>query len=368
MVHVWRMLHVLHVVEREVIGIILALQAKGFQERLIMIGAIILFAPYGALFNVFFRTIFLSSLITIIFISITFFVLFQKNRWVCLAGGLVLCLFFGVVLFKLSQTGMGETCIIKNPKPVAGIPFQEPPRAKYVFHPVGNFFDKQDAIKEFLRRMGLIKENKAAANGPVVEVGPVVEAEPDTLRIKEADTLFRYYIWRDMALEYARHKPFFGFAFGRPLRSSTLKYYGLATSTQEYDGWIGAHNSLLYIIYRAGIIGFIMVLSILAVWFGLLRDFYILRDWTGLLLCAVLLNWIVAANFFLIFEMPYTAIPVWTILGITLKHRILLKKTSGAKLRDASNNVFRTLGPWEYYFLGITLLYVLWRLRVLITH
>ena len=90
-------------------------------------------------------------------------------------------------------------------------------------------------------------------------------------------------------------------------------------------------------IYRAGIIGLIMIFFILAVWIDLLRDFFILRDWTGLLLCAVLLNWIVAANFFLIFEMPYTAIPVWTIFGITLKYRMLLKEASNVKINYASN-------------------------------
>jgi len=318
-----------------ILGLILALQARSFQERMILLGAIILFAPYGALFNVFYRTIFLSSLITVIFISIIFFVLYYKDRWVCLLGGLVVCLFLGVVLFKLCQTGMGETCIIKNPKPVAGASFQEPSRAKYLFHPVGNSFGKLDAIKEFLQR--IFKEELEAKESYVVSNEPPMEGKHESLRIKEADTLFRYYIWRDMALEYARHKPFFGFAFGRPLRSSTLKYYGRAVTTQEYDGWVGAHNSLLYMIYRAGLIGLVMVFSILAVWFGLLRDFFILRDWTGLLLCAVLLNWIVAANFFLIFEMPYTAIPVWTILGITLKHRMLLKEASNVKINYASN-------------------------------
>jgi hypothetical protein len=85
-------------------------------------------------------------------------------------------------------------------------------------------------------------------------------------------------------------------------------------------------------IYRAGIIGLFMIFALLFIWFGLLRDFYIFRDWTGILLCAVLLNWIVSANFFLIFELPYTAIPVWTILGVTVKHRMLLKKVLKSKI------------------------------------
>ena len=125
-----------------------------------------------------------------------------------------------------------------------------------------------------------------------------------------------------MIVEYYRYKPLFGFDFGRPLCSWTMNYYQMP-STENDDGWIGAHNSFLYMIYRSGIVGLIMIVSFLFIWLGLLNSFYVRRDWAGILLCAILLNWMVSANFFLIFELPYTAIPVWTILGVALKYRKL---------------------------------------------
>jgi len=44
-----------------------------------------------------------------------------------------------------------------------------------------------------------------------------------------------------------------------------------------------------------------------------------------ILLSAVLLNWMVAANFLLIFELPYTAIPFWLIMGMTWAYAFGMK-------------------------------------------
>jgi len=144
--------------------------------------------------------------------------------------------------------------------------------------------------------------------------------------LKKATALFRYYIWRDMVKEWLWYKPFFGFSFGRPCFSSTLSHFSL-DETQQRDGWIGAHNSFLYMIYRGGIFGIVLLLGIFILWGVMVKDFIIYRDATGVLLSAIFLNWIVAANFFMIFELPYTAIPVWTILGITIKHWSTLWKS-----------------------------------------
>jgi hypothetical protein len=355
-----------------IIGVILALEAKSFKERMVLIGAVFLFAPYDALFNIFYRAAFLSSLITAIFIGVIFFLFFCNDRRVRIVGIVLVSIVLGIFLFKFGQTGIGRTFVIKDVKPLPAALTQELPRGKCLFQPVGSFSKKPDTIKEFSQKMSggsflivknpaveekkavveekkaVVEEKKAAVEEKkaaveekktaveekkpaVEEKKPAVEMDNDILKTKRDDVLFRYYIWRDMAHEYARYKPPFGFSFGRPLYSPTLlKYWGAAT--QDKDGWVGAHNSFLYMIYRAGIIGLFMIFALLFIWFGLLRDFYIFRDWTGILLCAVLLNWIVSANFFLIFELPYTAIPVWTILGVTVKHRMLLKKVLKSKI------------------------------------
>jgi len=321
-----------------IIGVILALQAKDLQERMIILAAILIAAPYEMVFDVSIRTIFLSSLITVIFIGVIIFIIFCRDQRIRIVGVLLGALVLGTALFRLSQTDMGKTFVIKDALPLAAPLSQEPSPGKCLFHPVGSSPDKPDAIKEFYWRM--MKRQSVVDNKPIVKEGnsntavsskksnnvPGPKEIEGTLGMKKADTLFRYYIWRDMLSEYVYRKPVFGFAFGRPLFSSTLLKYFKEASTQHTDGWVGAHNSFFNMIYRAGIVGLALVLLIFAIWVGLLRDFYILRDWAGILLCAILLNWFVSANFCLIFELPYTAIPLWTILGVAIKHRTLLKK------------------------------------------
>ncbi len=82
------------------------------------------------------------------------------------------------------------------------------------------------------------------------------------------------------------------------------------------DGWICLHNSYLDLVYRAGIVGILMITAIIAVliWFTIvsLRK----RSLTGILLTGILINWFIAANFLEILEMPYSAIPLWSLLGL----------------------------------------------------
>ncbi|MBF0504285.1 MAG: O-antigen ligase family protein [Candidatus Omnitrophica bacterium] len=341
-----------------ILGVILALQIKRFEERMIWIGGVFVLAPYGEMINPFLRTVFVSSLITMIFIVVLFAIFSRRNRHLFIMGMVLGGLLLGAVLFKASQTGVLGTFIIKDEKPLVSSLPREVHRGRYLFHPVGRSSEKQDAFKDFIEKMSRVNffvkreaivntKEGAAINftksvgvntGEISTVkstrGPDVNFEKQAavqdigpiLRVKKSDTSFRYYIWGDMAKEYVHYKPLFGFDFGRPLLSPTLKKYCGEKTSQHTDGWVGAHNSFLYMIYRAGIVGVVMVLSLFFIWSGLLRDFYRLMDWTGLLLCAFLLNWIVSANFFLILELPYTAIPIWTILGVAAKHRLLLKK------------------------------------------
>jgi hypothetical protein len=40
----------------------------------------------------------------------------------------------------------------------------------------------------------------------------------------------------------------------------------------------------------------------------------------GVLLCAVLMNWIVSASFMPVLELPYKAIPFWSCLGMVFAY------------------------------------------------
>ncbi|PIW64291.1 MAG: hypothetical protein COW13_00950 [Candidatus Omnitrophica bacterium CG12_big_fil_rev_8_21_14_0_65_50_5] len=91
------------------------------------------------------------------------------------------------------------------------------------------------------------------------------------------------------------------------------------------DGWIEPHNSFFHMLYRAGIVG----VGLVALIFWSLAHLIIFalrkRSWSLILLSAVLLNWMVAANFLLIFELPYTAIPFWLIMGMTWAYAFGMK-------------------------------------------
>jgi len=140
------------------------------------------------------------------------------------------------------------------------------------------------------------------------------------------NAVFRLYIWRDMLVDLAKKKPILGFDFGKPFRSKSLEILHWGDGDWARDGWIGAHNSYLEIIYRMGIIGILLILSLLILLFKMIKQFIQCKSFTGILLCAIIINWFAAANFLLIFELPYTAIPIWTIYGLTFAY--YQKKTS----------------------------------------
>jgi len=128
--------------------------------------------------------------------------------------------------------------------------------------------------------------------------------------------VFRLFIWRDMWEDWKTKKPFWGIDFGRPLRSPSLEILDWAQPEWGRDGWIEPHNSYFNMCYRAGYIGIFLVVFI---WFELFRFFraaFRRHSWVLILLAAILLNWMVAANFLLILELPYTAIPFWTLAGM----------------------------------------------------
>ena len=86
------------------------------------------------------------------------------------------------------------------------------------------------------------------------------------------------------------------------------------------DGWIAAHNSHLHVIYRAGIVGMLWVFTYLSLLFKMIGQFVRQKSLTGILLCGIIINWFVAANFLVTLELPYTAIPIWALFGLTVAY------------------------------------------------
>jgi hypothetical protein len=150
---------------------------------------------------------------------------------------------------------------------------------------------------------------------------PAKQASSDrSLRTAYGNILFRIFIWQDMLSALGEKKPFLGFEFGRPFRSKRLEILNLAAGVWRNDGWVAAHNSYLEIIYRAGIVGISFIITIFVIFLKMIKNSIRQRSVTGTLLCAILVNWLVMANFAVILELPYSAIPFWSLFGMTFAH------------------------------------------------
>jgi hypothetical protein len=141
------------------------------------------------------------------------------------------------------------------------------------------------------------------------------------LNVAYNNSLFRILIWRDMFKEVFFSgnliKWIFGVDFGKPLRSISIEILFWADGDWTRDGWIAVHNSYLDIIYRAGIIGIILILTIFYYLFKIIKRSLKIRSIIGILLSGILINWFIAANFLEILTLPYNAIPFWSLFGMT---------------------------------------------------
>ncbi len=129
------------------------------------------------------------------------------------------------------------------------------------------------------------------------------------------NALFRLFIWRDMVVEVIEDKAVFGVGLGKPQRSISLEKLGWGSTAWQNDGWITPHNSLLHIVYRTGILGLALIGFLAISFVTMLKGFMHRKDYIGVILLSTLLYWVVAAQFLLILELPYFAIPFWCLVG-----------------------------------------------------
>ncbi|MDO8581176.1 MAG: O-antigen ligase family protein [Candidatus Omnitrophota bacterium] len=217
----------------------------------------------------------------------------------------------------------------------------EAPENEFFAHRKNNFnaeeFPTQQALKatkkEIYRQFGT----------PVVRTNNTSNLSQQSLIDRServpmvSNSVFRLLIWRDMFANYMNEKPFLGFDFGKPFRSISLEVLNIAEGEWRRDGWISPHSSYLYMIYRGGIIGFIFVIGIFFLWFKMAQTFIRIRSVKGILLCASLISWLMAANFSHVFELPYTAIPIWSLYGVVFgywRNKMSILKMSTAERPD----------------------------------
>lgn len=168
-----------------------------------------------------------------------------------------------------------------------------------------------------------------------VQNPPPLTNTPELTRVPEkrdletdyANSLFRIFIWQDALSDIMNYKPVFGFDFGRPFLSRSLEVTNWAISDWGRDGWVCFHNGYLDIIYRSGLLSIIFFTFVITALLIMIRRSFRIRSINGILLIGALINWFIAANFLEILEMPYTAIPLWSLFGLTCAY-LFKNKTS----------------------------------------
>jgi len=132
--------------------------------------------------------------------------------------------------------------------------------------------------------------------------------------------IFRLLIWRDMLRELWESRAVFGFNFGKPLRSESIEITGLAYKTWAKNGWVFPHNTYFNILYRSGVIGILLLVSLLVVVYRMSIIALINRSLIGIMLISIIVYWFVIGATFVLFELPYHAIPFWSLFGLSFAY------------------------------------------------
>ena len=153
---------------------------------------------------------------------------------------------------------------------------------------------------------------------PTIEGMRVVEPTGSTKGMKLGNSVFRILLWQDAIQEIVKEKKPLGIDFGKPFRSENLEIIRAAVNEWQRDGWIAMHNSYLNILYRGGLFGILFIAMVVFLYIRMVWIFLRSKSLVGILLCASLIVPLVAAFFAVTLELPYTAIPIWTLFGLTL--------------------------------------------------
>ncbi|MBU2265533.1 MAG: hypothetical protein KJ977_00660, partial [Candidatus Omnitrophica bacterium] len=111
-----------------------------------------------------------------------------------------------------------------------------------------------------------------------------------------------------------------GFDFGKPFRSRGIEIAGFAGGEWGRDGWIAFHNSYLALVYRAGIVGMLYIVFMVIFLIKIIKRSICLRSINGILLSGAIISILMYANFAVILELPYYAIPFWSLFGVTFAY------------------------------------------------
>jgi len=164
------------------------------------------------------------------------------------------------------------------------------------------------------------QNDETSREEPVVNPPPTPAAvKLRSLEAAQNNILFRIFIWRDVWRDMLAKRCFLlGADFGFPFRSRGLEILGWANDAWGIDGWVAVHNSYLDMIYRGGMFGIGLVGYLVFTLLRLIRLSVRDKRRTYIFVVSTFICFMTYANFIEFFEMPYTAIPFWTLWGCCL--------------------------------------------------
>jgi hypothetical protein len=162
---------------------------------------------------------------------------------------------------------------------------------------------------------------------------------PQTPKSNITNMVWRIFVNEDMLKEWlTAGKPqlLWGIDFGKPFLSRRINILAQVGnwSAGESVGWIEPHNSYVHILYRSGLVGIMFLLFGLSTFLGLVKKSFELSSPLPIfVLESAFIYWLILSNFEVIFELPYFAISVWSLLGFAAafisKHRPASGETGG---------------------------------------
>jgi hypothetical protein len=214
----------------------------------------------------------------------------------------------------LNQEKIYNVRLKQKQEQVLKIPVKENIQSKQT---IPNVIHNNDDSKKLLE--------KAPVNQEQVDESRVSSKERPASRGRDlgvaySNALFRLFIWHDMWEEVYPHKLLTGVGFGQPQRSPSIEILNWASGEWSRDGWIMPHNSFFHMVYRAGLIGLLIIGSLLWTFRYLTRIFIQRKDISGILLMSILVYWCLMAMFSVTLELPYFAVLFWSLLGLTMAY------------------------------------------------
>ncbi|MDP2939821.1 MAG: O-antigen ligase family protein [Candidatus Omnitrophota bacterium] len=288
------------------------------------------------------RTMWISNIVSGIFLIVTLNFIFKIKRSHRLVLYGILCLFFSIGLIKFADKNALSTIInlkenFSRFKVLNDMILAQ--KENFIMSNLGKprlynkgietephiytELSKESPAKPILEQSLQKQQDETHEFLQPTLLQPTTPIEQKTKNLGKLDTSylnnsFRIFIWQDLLEALITEKPIFGFDFGKPFRSKSIEILNIAHGEWTRDGWIAVHNSYLEMIYRAGIIGILLVVTTFVILFKMIMISIKLKLINGVLLCAVLINWIISASFMPVLELPYKAIPFWICFGMTL--------------------------------------------------